>query len=410
MPTRQATSKKPRTADPAVLAGASQLVRSVTEHLGGERRVTFDWVQRLLPADATADEMDDLFCALAELGVEITDPAGPSARTPASRPTSAGNAREAERSPQEPAGASPSASTAVEAAEDSAEPLATIEIPEQDAPLPGVVAQYLAEISDIPPLSAQEEESLASRTAAGDSRAANVLVESHLKLVVRICREYRHAGLPRMDLIQAGNMGLLDAAHHFRPGKSGRFSHFASWWVRQAINRHIEASGLLIRLPRKLVRELHSMGRERARMRSRLKREPSTQELADAMGWPPSKVEFLDSAGHNPLSLDAPLPSDEEKHMEEVVVDPRAVEMAEATRKRHVIAALRPHIEGLSTEERSVLTLRYGLTDQVVRSVNEVSELTSLPGDEVRRLEREGLRKLAARSRAVLPAPFEDED
>jgi RNA polymerase sigma factor (sigma-70 family) len=406
-------NRRPKAAaqDPETLAAASPLVRAVTGHLGSEKRVTLDWVERLMPADATADEMDDVFCALTDLGVEVAERAA----------TATGPRRPASGSrDQAPAGAAATraaghaAPAPVEAENEDSdtdpETAPSVAISEPDAPLPGVVAQYLAEISDIPPLSVQEEDTLATRTAAGDSRAANALVESHLKLVVRICREYRHAGLPRMDLIQAGNMGLLDAAHHFRPGKSGRFAHFASWWVRQAINRHIEASGLLIRLPRRLVKELHAMGRERARMRSQFKREPSTQELADAMGWPASKVEFLDSAGHNPLSLDAPLPGDDEKNMEEVVVDPRAAEMAEATRKRHVIAALRPHIEGLSTEERSVLTLRYGLADQVVRSVNEVSDLTSLPGDEVRRVEREGLRKLAARSQAVLPAPFEDEE
>ncbi|MBI4869705.1 MAG: sigma-70 family RNA polymerase sigma factor [Candidatus Wallbacteria bacterium] len=377
-------------ASPA-LANASPLARSIAERLAGEHAVTLQALERLLPEDVSADEMDEVFFVLGELGVNVAE-AEPAPKEPAPAQAAAEPARS-----EIPAAAPSSAPTRAARKSD-------------DSRMHGVVAQYLSEISGIRPLSEAEEESLARLAASGDERAIRALVESHLRLVVKIVREYRHSGLARMDLIQAGNMGLLDAAHHFRPGKSGRFSHFASWWVRQGITRHVEAAGLLIRLPRKLVKELHSLGRERARTRARLKREPTDQEAADALGWPVSKVQYLDSIGHNPLSLDSPLPRDEEKSFEEVVVDLKASEQAKLTRKRHVVASLHPLLAQLTTEQRGVLSLRYGLSDQVEHSVNEVADLTSLSREEVRALEREGLRRLAELTGTQLSASLEDDD
>ncbi len=402
------TSLAHHSQDPDEVPRIRQLASSVLDRLEGEITVTCDRLEEMLPVDLTAEQMDEVFYALSESGITVTWKAK-KAPPPLDRP------EQAEERSSDGAMAVATAGTEVLAKshQDSADPPAKPDpggllSPEQRAS--GVMGDYMSDISEIPNLDSREEEALASRVASGDEQAANVLVESHLRLVVKICHDYRHSGLNRMDLIQAGNMGLLDAAHHYKPGKASRFSQFASWWIRQAVTRHVQASGLLIRIPRKLVKELHSMGRQKARMLGKLKREPTDAEIATALEWPISKVEFLSSLGKNPLSLDAPLPSDKDKTFEEVVEDTKATERARNTRKQHVIASLRPFLERLTTAEKSVISLRFGLDDQVEHSVREVSHLTSLPREEVRRVEREGLSKLATLSASVLPGPFEDDD
>jgi RNA polymerase primary sigma factor len=282
------------------------------------------------------------------------------------------------------------------------------------------LAAYLREIRPQQRLSADEEQHLAAQLAAGraardrlrhdtlsaDEQAAlqetiavaeaarQRLVMTHLPLVVALARTYASRGVPLLDLIQEGNIGLLQAIEKFDPQRNVRLATYAAWWIRQAIQRALSDQGRPIRLPaatRALLVRLH---RAHAQLAQQLGREPSAGELAAQLGVTRRQIEEVMPLLQEPLSLEAPVDEEGDTALEELVPDPKFGDVEERVADRLAQDYIRMTLAELTPEEQRVLTLRYGLDDGRFRSLNEVGALLGMRRDYVRKIEGRALRKL----------------
>jgi RNA polymerase primary sigma factor len=269
-------------------------------------------------------------------------------------------------------------------------------------------------------LSADEEEHLAVQLAAGraarerlrapalsdDERAAlhetiavaeaarRRLVETHLPLVVALARPYAGRGVPLLDLIQEGNIGLLQAIEKFDPARGARLATYAAWWIRQAIQRAISDQGRPIRLPAATRALLIRLRRAHADLTQQLGREPTPAELAAPLGIGQRQIEEILPLLQEPLSLEAPVDAEGETPLEDLLPDPQAGDVAELVADRLAQDYIRLSLAALTPEEQRVLALRYGLDDGRFRTLEEVSAELGVRREQVRRIEGRALRKL----------------
>jgi len=255
---------------------------------------------------------------------------------------------------------------------------------------------FLKDIGKVPLLTAAQEVELAKRIERGEHAAKQAMVEANLRLVVSIAKRYRNQGLPFLDLIQEGTIGLVRAAEKFDYRKGFKFSTYATWWIRQAVARAIADKGRTIRMPVHVVEKLNRIMRSERKLRAELGREPVIDEIARDVEMTPDEVAQIRRSAQVPVSLEKPVGDDDESEFGHFLADetaPLPDELAETTLQRE---ALRSILGALSERERLVLELRYGLDGQQPRTLDEVGRAFNVTRERIRQIEHQGLKKLRA--------------
>ena len=253
---------------------------------------------------------------------------------------------------------------------------------------------FLKDIGRVPLLTAAQEVELAKRIERGDHSAKQAMVEANLRLVVSIAKRYRNQGLPFLDLIQEGTIGLVRAAEKFDHRKGFKFSTYATWWIRQAVARAIADKGRTIRMPVHVVEKLNRILRSERKLRAERGREPTIEEVARDVEMTPAEVEQIRRSAQTPVSLEKPVGDDDESEFGHFLADdstPLPDELAETALQRE---ALRGILDHLSERERKVLELRYGLDGQQPRTLDEVGRAFNVTRERIRQIEHQGLKKL----------------
>jgi RNA polymerase primary sigma factor len=258
---------------------------------------------------------------------------------------------------------------------------------------------YLAEIRRIPLLTREEETELAKRVAAGDEAARKRMVESNLRLVVMLARRYQGRGLPLADLIAEGNVGLIRAVEKFRWDRGTRFSTYATWWIRQAIQRALANQARLIRLPVHVEALLGKFKRTRERLTQEQGKPPELAEVAAELGLTVKDLEALEEASRTPLSLETPVGEGGDVHLKDVVVDqePGAAAIASLLRGQ---ADLRELLDDLPPKEREILFDRFGLGGEAPVTLESIGQRLGVTRERVRQIEASALQKLRRRLEA----------
>ena len=265
---------------------------------------------------------------------------------------------------------------------------------DQRSAIDDAVKQYLKEIGTYPLLTAEQELLLAERVARGDMHARQKLIEANLRLVVSIAKRYANQGLPLLDMIQEGNIGLMRAAQKFDYRRGFRFSTYATWWIRQAISRAIAEHSRTIHIPVHVVELIYKIKRVARRLYQEQGQEPLPEQLAAEVGLPKERILELLSVAEQPVSLDAPVADDEQYHLADTLED----ESMAARTDQPSHQQLRAHIEQamvvLNPRERTIIEMRYGLQDGHSRTLDEVSAEFKLTRERIRQIEVKALRKL----------------
>ena len=260
---------------------------------------------------------------------------------------------------------------------------------------------FLKDIGRVPLLTAAQEVGLAKRIERGEHAAKQAMVEANLRLVVSIAKRYRNQGLPFLDLIQEGTIGLVRAAEKFDYRKGFKFSTYATWWIRQAVARAIADKGRTIRMPVHVVEKLNKIHRSERKLRAELAREPTAAEIARDLELSVDEVEQIRRSAQTPVSLEKPVGDEEESEFGHFLTDesaPLPDEVAEAALRRE---ALRAILGALSQRERRVLELRYGLDGQQPRTLDEVGRTFNVTRERIRQIEHQSLKKLRALAEAA---------
>ena len=270
------------------------------------------------------------------------------------------------------------------------------ETPDRAARNHELLGLYLHDIGRIKLLTAEEEQGLARRVQAGDAQAEGQLVEANLRLVVKIARRYLHRGLSMLDLIEEGNVGLLHAARKFRPDRGARFSTYATWWIRQAVVRALANQARMIRLPVHVELLLAKCVKKRNALTQDLGRAPTTEELAQALGWPVTEVEHLESVRPQPLSLDAPEGEGGTASLLDSVPDPSSMPGQGLGALLTARADLADVLADLPDVERKVVTLRFGLGGDDAMTLERIGQRIGVTRERVRQIEAAALKRLRA--------------
>jgi RNA polymerase primary sigma factor len=256
---------------------------------------------------------------------------------------------------------------------------------------------YVRAIGDGPLLTAAQERELARRKDLGDESAKRRLVESNLRLVMSIARNYQRAGVPLLDLIQEGNLGLMRAVEKFDYKRGFKLSTYATWWIRQSITRAIADQGRTIRLPVHVVDQVRRVTKARRALGQKLGREPTSDEIAAETGFEKRRVEELLDLVEEPVSLETPI-GDGDSLYADLIEDEAADLPEEVTADQLRRVEVREALEVLNERQRRVLELRYGLAGDAPRSLEEVGRVLGVTRERVRQLESNAFRELQSRS------------
>jgi RNA polymerase primary sigma factor/RNA polymerase nonessential primary-like sigma factor len=291
---------------------------------------------------------------------------------------------------------------------------------------PDLVGYYLREVGSTPLLTAEQEVDLSKRIEAGvyaaelvraadagDSaamdpgyrrelaqlardgqRAKDHMVRANLRLVVSVAKKYSHRGLPFLDVVQEGNLGLIRAVEKFDYAKGYKFSTYAMWWIRQAIDRGLAMQGRTIRLPVHVAEELSKINRAERQLNNELNRAPTAEELADKLGMPLAHVVDLRRAGRDTVSLDAPVGEEGETRVSDLIEDTAAVAVTDGLEAEALQDELRSVLNTLTEREALIVTLRYGLHGGEPATLQDVAKRIGLTRERVRQLEKQALAQL----------------
>ncbi len=269
---------------------------------------------------------------------------------------------------------------------------------------------YLRQIGEYPLITVEEEVVLARRIKKGDQEARHKMVRSNLRLVVKIARDYSNFGLPLLDLISEGNIGLMKAVERFDPQKGGKLSTYAAWWIKQSIKRALANQSKTIRLPVHLVDKIAKLRRVSVQLTEELGREPSDQELAEEVGMAESKVAALKSAAIRPTSLDQPISDDDSTALGDIIGDDQSFDPYEILRDKDLRDEVGDLLDVLDDRERKIINSRFGLDGQKSKTLEEVGVKFGVTRERIRQLQNIALRKLRRalskkeRSKAESPA------
>ena len=253
---------------------------------------------------------------------------------------------------------------------------------------------FLKDIGKVRLLTAQEEVDLAKRIERGSFDAKQKMVESNLRLVVSIAKNYRNQGLPFLDLIQEGTLGLVRAAEKFDYRKGFKFSTYATWWIRQAIARALADKARTIRIPVHVVEKLNKIGRAERKLVTELGREPTLEDIAEVIGIEPEEVDSIKRSAQAPISLEKPVGDEEQTEFGQFIADEQAESPYERAAEILTKEALREALENLSYRERRVLELRYGLGGEHPRTLDEVGRMFNVTRERIRQIENQSLKEL----------------
>jgi RNA polymerase primary sigma factor len=259
---------------------------------------------------------------------------------------------------------------------------------------------FLKDIGRVPLLTAAQEVELAKRIERGDRTAKCTMVESNLRLVVSIAKNYRNQGLPFLDLIQEGTIGLVRAAEKFDYRKGFKFSTYATWWIRQAVARALADKARTIRMPVHVVEKLNKIGRAERRLLAEYGREPSSAEVARELEYDVEEVEQIRRTAQAPVSLEKPVGDEEDSEFGHFIADQTTKapeDAADITFRKETLVRV---LAMLSHRERRVLELRYGLDGEQPRTLDEVGRAFNVTRERVRQIENQSLKKLQAMAEA----------
>src|SRR3984893_18140226 len=259
---------------------------------------------------------------------------------------------------------------------------------------------FLKDIGKVRLLSAQEEVDLAKRIERGSFEAKQKLVESNLRLVVSIAKNYRNQGMPFLDLIQEGTIGLVRATEKFDYRKGFKFSTYATWWIRQAIARSLADKARTIRIPVHIVEKLNRIARAERKLMTGLGREPTAEEIAEVTGIEPEEVDSIRRSAQAPISLEKPVGDEEQSEFGQLIADEKAESPFERAADLLTKEALKEALENLSYRERRVLELRYGLGGEHPRTLDEVGRTFNVTRERIRQIENQSLKKLQSLAEA----------
>ena len=262
------------------------------------------------------------------------------------------------------------------------------------------VRMYLKEMGKVPLLSADEEIEIARQVEAGNEQAREKLAEANLRLVVSIAKRYVGRGMLFLDLIQEGNLGLIKAVEKFDYTKGYKFSTYATWWIRQAITRAIADQARTIRIPVHMVETIHKLSRVKRQLVQTLGRDPSPDEIAEAMDVSVERVREIIKIAQDPVSLETPIGEEEDSHLGDFIPDDDAPAPAEAAAFTLLKEQLMDVLDTLTPREEKVLKLRFGLEDGRARTLEEVGKEFQVTRERIRQIEAKALRKLRHPSRS----------
>ncbi|GBD07884.1 RNA polymerase sigma factor SigA [Candidatus Thermoflexus japonica] len=352
--------------------------------------VTFEEILQFFPeAENDLDRLDEIFAALLEAGIEVTD------------------------APEEEG-------PGVELEEEEGEETWAEEDLEEALESDDTLALYLKEVGRIPLLTPEEEVALAQRIERGrqaerrlaqgnlspeerrrleeiaaDGRAAqDHLILANTRLVISVAKKYLGRGLPLSDLIQEGNIGLIRAVRKFDWRRGHKFSTYATWWIRQAVTRAIADQSRTIRVPVHMGDQINKLLRMQQQLTQELGRDPTVEELAEAMAIPPSRVEQLLQMARQPVSLEMPTDDEEESVLGDFIEDRGAASPSEVVSQQMLREILHEALATLSPREVRILKLRYGLVDGRMYTLEEVGRKLGVTRERVRQIEAQALARL----------------
>ena len=269
------------------------------------------------------------------------------------------------------------------------------------------IGLYLREISQVPLLTPRDEVKLAGQIKRGNKKAREKMITANLRLVVKIAHDFGNYGLPLLDLISEGNIGLMKAVERFDPKKGGKLSTYASWWIKQSIKRALANQSKTIRLPVHLVDKIGKIRRVAAQMTEELGHEPTTEELAEELGLPVAKVAHLKNVAVRPASLDAKISADDDTAFGDLVGDDRAEDPFEALRDKDLQGEVGDLLDALDPRERKIISFRFGLDGGRERTLEEVGHKFGVTRERIRQLQNIALLKMrkALRKREELNLP-----
>jgi RNA polymerase primary sigma factor len=275
-----------------------------------------------------------------------------------------------------------------------------------DREIPNPLAKYFGQIGRGRLLTHEEEIDLGRRVREGDKTARAKLIEKNLRLVIPVAKKYRGMGLPFGDLIQEGNIGLMRAADKFDPEKGFRFSTYATWWIRQAVQRAVADKGRTIRVPVHMGEKIKKMARTYNELSAQLQREPTDEEVAEKLGWDVERVKDVKSAIPDATSLNQPLSSDEgSSELGDFVEDERESGADGEVVRELETRRLLEYVAQLPERQRRVLVRRYGLDGEKSSTLADLSEELEISRERVRQLQREAEQALRDEGEFVLELP-----
>jgi RNA polymerase primary sigma factor len=253
---------------------------------------------------------------------------------------------------------------------------------------------YLREIGQIPLLTPQDEIDLAARIKKGDREARALMIKANLRLVVKIAHDYANLGLPLLDLVSEGNIGLMKAVERFDPAKGGKLSTYAAWWIKQSIKRALANQSKTIRLPVHLVDKISKMRRVSLQMSEELGREPTDDELAEEIGLSSRKISQIKTVSTRPTSLDAPISDGDSIEFGEIIGDEDAQTPFELLRDKNLRGELRELLQVLDDRERKIIFQRFGLDGGKPKTLEEVGKKFGVTRERIRQLQNLALAKM----------------
>jgi RNA polymerase primary sigma factor len=254
--------------------------------------------------------------------------------------------------------------------------------------------RYLREIGRFPLLTPEEEIELAEKIKKGDAAAREQMINANLRLVVTIARDYTNLGLPLLDLISEGNIGLTKAVERFEPTKGAKLSTYAMWWIKQSIKRALANQSKTIRLPVHLADKVAKVRRLSLRMSDELGREPTDDELGEEIGIDGDKITRLKSVGIHPASLDAPIADNDSTEFGEVIGDDEAQTPFELLRDKNLLGEVDGLLGVLDPRERKIISQRFGLDGGKPKTLEDVSKDFGITRERIRQLQNIALAKL----------------
>lgn len=252
----------------------------------------------------------------------------------------------------------------------------------------------MREISETPLLTPKEEVELAARIKNGDKDARTLMIKANLRLVVKIAQGYTNYGLPLMDLISEGNIGLMKAVERFDPSKGGKLSTYGSWWIKQSIKRALANQSKTIRLPVHMVDKISKLRRISTMLTEAYGREPTDEELREETGISLKKLSLLKRASQRPTSLDAPVGDEDSSNYSEILGDERAEDPFEALSEKNMINQIDDLLEVLDERESKIIEARYGLGDKTAMTLEEVGREFGVTRERIRQLQNIALDKM----------------